>query len=231
MLQQTQVPRVSIKFPAFLSRFPTLHDLAHASLTEVILAWQGLGYNRRAKYLLETARILQDDFHGTIPQDPQILVRLPGIGPATAASLIVFTYNIPLVFIETNIRRTFIHHFFSEECTIHDRDIVPLLEATLDRENPREWYYALMDYGSHLGKTIPNPNAKSVHYAMQKPFRGSDRELRGNILRMLGSGACQFDMIVQKLNEDPSRVEKILQLLQKEGMICEDNYYWNIASV
>ena len=126
-----------------------------------------MGYNRRALYLKKAAEIIITKYKGVIPREPDVLDDLPGIGKATARSIIVFIYNIPLAFIETNIRRTFIHHFFSDRTNIDDKDILPLVEKTLDKDSPREWYYALMDYGSHLPKITTNPNTRSKHYTKQ----------------------------------------------------------------
>ena len=98
------------------------------------------------------------------------------------------------MFIETNIRSVFIHFFFSslpgQESSwagrlIHDQEIFPLIEKTLDAKNPREWYWALMDYGTMLKEKYKNPNKKSVHYHIQTPFKGSNREVRGKILKQL----------------------------------------------
>lgn len=144
-----------------------------------------MGYNRRALYLHGIAQAVVSQYGGQLPQDPAELVKLPGIGPNTAGSIAAFAYDAPVVFIETNIRRVFIHHFFNEAETVHDRQLLPLIERALDHEHPRQWYYALMDYGSHLAKTVPNPNRRSHHYSVQSKFKGSDRQLRGSILRAL----------------------------------------------
>ncbi|MFA9289222.1 MAG: hypothetical protein ACEQSA_05080 [Weeksellaceae bacterium] len=227
MLQQTQVPRVMTKFPEFLKQFPDFATLASASLPQLLGAWQGMGYNRRAKYLQQIAEKIVHEHNGILPQDPELLEKLPGIGPATARSIIVYSYNLPLVFIETNIRRIFIHHFFSNAETVHDRDIYPLVEKSLDTSNPREWYYALMDYGTYLGKTVPNPNRKSKHYTKQSSFQGSKRKIRGEILRML----LQYNTlseaeILQHYEGDEIRAKEVLMDLIKEQFIKQkDNSY------
>ena len=112
MLQQTRVERVLSKYPEFLGRFPDIEVLARAPRHEVLLAWQGLGYNRRALALHETARRVRDEFHGMVPLDRTLLDSLPGIGRATAGAIVVFSTNRPEIFIETNIRRVYIHLFF-----------------------------------------------------------------------------------------------------------------------
>ncbi|MFP4509067.1 MAG: A/G-specific adenine glycosylase [Spirochaetaceae bacterium] len=114
MLQQTQVSRVIPRFHEFLTLFPDVYALASAPLRDVIASWSGLGYNRRARFLHETARRVVDEYRGRIPEDVGVLRTFPGIGVNTAGSISCFAYNTPVVFIETNIRRSMIYHFFSE---------------------------------------------------------------------------------------------------------------------
>ena len=147
MLQQTQVERVLGKYPLFIASFPDFQTISCASLKDVLLHWQGLGYNRRAVNLWKTAQAVVEGFHGDLPETREELIRMPGIGRATAGAILAFAFNRPVVFIETNIRRAFIHHFFQDRKDVRDSEILPLVEATLDYENPRQWYYALMDYG------------------------------------------------------------------------------------
>ncbi len=182
MLQQTQVPRVIQKYKEFLTTFPTLAVLAQAELPDVLRVWQGMGYNRRGKYLWQAARELQATSY-KLDLTPAELDALPGIGPATAASIYCFTYNKPVVFIETNIRKVYLFHFFPDREEVGDDELLPYIQKTMDYENPREWYYALMDYGSYLSKMVPNPNRKSKHYVRQAKFEGSDRQIRGALLR------------------------------------------------
>lgn len=185
MLQQTQVSRILIKYPEFLQKFPNFYSLAAASLTDLLSVWKGIGYNRRALYLKSLAERVVKEYGGVLPDDLKILATFPGIGPATAASIIVYSFNKPVAFIETNIRRIFIHFFFQDREDVHDKEIFPLVEKTIDKKNPREWYWALMDYGTMLAKTVPNSNRKSKHYVIQSKFEGSVRQLRGIILQLL----------------------------------------------
>ncbi len=220
MLQQTQVPRVIPKYKAFIKKFPTFAALARASVPQVLTAWQGLGYNRRALYLKQTAERVASEYGGTLPRDTDALTDLPGIGPNTAGAIQAYAFNMPVVYIETNIRRIFIHHFFPTKRAVHDADILPLLEKTLDRKNPRAWYSALMDYGTHLAKTIENPNRKSEHYAKQSKFEGSDRQLRGKILKiLLENKKISERELVKKLGQRQGRIEKILKGLVQEGFV------------
>ena len=185
MLQQTQVTRVTAKYHEWMETFPTLETLAAATVAEVSREWQGLGYNRRGLWLQRAAAMVIDRHGGQLPHDPVALVTLPGIGPNTAGSIAAFAYNEPVVFIETNIRRVFIHEFFADADEVDDKDLQPLIEATLDRDEPRQWYYALMDYGSWLARAVPNPNRRSRHYAVQSKFEGSLRQVRGEVLRQV----------------------------------------------
>ena len=206
MLQQTQTARVAQKFPLFIAAFPDFKSLGQASLKEVLLQWQGLGYNRRGMYLQRAAQIIMKDHNGILPNDPEILVNLPGIGKATAASICAFAFNNPTIFIETNIRAVFIHHFFIGREQVHDNEIVPLVEASIDKEHARDWYYALMDYGVMLKKTLVNPSRKSKHHTKQSKFEGSDRQIRGMILRILTQ------------SQAPISCEELIALTQKESL-------------
>lgn len=216
MLQQTQVSRVLEKFPQFIDRFGSFEELAAASPADVIAAWQGLGYNRRALNLQKLAQTID----GTLPSDPVELIKLPGIGPGTAGSIVAFAYDAPVVFIETNIRRVFIHHFFEDQEGIDDKQLLPLVEEALDREHPREWYYALMDYGTHLAKTVPNPNRRSKHHSVQSKFEGSDRQIRGAVLRALLNGPTEEKQLVEQTKcSDKVRLTKVLAGLINDGLI------------
>ena len=220
MLQQTQVERVTTKFPEFINRFPDFISLANAPLAEVLRAWQGMGYNRRAIALQKCAQRVVSECDGILPPDVETLATFPGIGKATASSIAAFAFNEPVVFIETNIRRVFIHFFFEDTDTVTDAEIFPLVEQALYQENPRIWYWALMDLGTALKKTVPNPNRRSAHYTRQAPFEGSDRKIRGMILKLLvaGPGREQKE-ITELVSGDPDRVGRILVSLEREGFI------------
>lgn len=220
MLQQTQVERVREKYPTFLAEFPNLRALAAAPLERVLAAWQGLGYNRRAVNLKRCAEAVVASLGGEVPADPNELVRLPGIGTYTSRAVAAFAFNTPLPFIETNIRSVYIHHFFADQSSIHDRDLMPLIEQTLDRGNPREWYYALMDYGSHLKRLHGNPSRRSSHHTRQTPFKGSNREVRSRILRaVLENPGISRDALEKAVGASSEIVGKNLEQLAAEGFI------------
>ena len=112
MLQQTQVERVIPYYTRFLKKFPTVRALAKAPLSQVLIAWQGLGYNRRAKMLHEAAKEVVRGHGGLFPRTALELEKLPGVGPYTAHAVAAFAYNEDGICIETNIRTAVTHHFF-----------------------------------------------------------------------------------------------------------------------
>lgn len=219
MLQQTQVARVLIKYPLFKRQFSSFKKLAEANTATLLAAWQGMGYNRRALYLKAAAGIICSDYKGILPIDPIQLDELPGIGYATACSIVAFSFNKPVVFIETNIRRVFIHHFFSDSTEVSDDDILPFVEKTLDRKNPREWYWALMDYGAYLATQGDNPNKKSKQYVKQKKFKGSVREVRGGIIKLLLQKPHTLGEM-EIIYKNDERLFTVLEQLEKEGFIA-----------
>lgn len=220
MLQQTQVQRVAGKYERFIEVFPDFSSLARSSLQAIFREWQGLGYNRRAIALKQIAQKVVEEFRCNLPSSPETLATFPGIGKATAAAISVFAFHKPVVFIETNIRRVFIHSFFQDENNVKDTRILPLVEKTLDTSNPRTWYYALMDYGVMLKREYENPNRKSAHYQKQSPFQGSNRQIRGMILKILAcSSYISESEIVERLQVNPEKVRDNLIQLQKEGFL------------
>ena len=211
MLQQTQVSRVILKYEEFIKKIPTIESLAKASKAEVLTLWQGLGYNRRALFLKKTCetlfaeslkspkstskdrtRIRAQTKSPQFPTTREELLQLPGIGQSTAGALLAFAFNKPVPFIETNIRAIFLYFFFKESSSVSDIHIYELLQETLNhkkqKENPREWYYALYDYGTmlkaKLGREKTALHKQSKHYNKQSTFKGSNREIRGAILRL-----------------------------------------------
>jgi A/G-specific adenine glycosylase len=220
MLQQTQAERVLLKYGPFIARFPDFQALSRAGLNDVLAAWQGLGYNRRAINLKDTAGEIISRYSGRIPESTEALIQFPGIGKATAGAILAFAFNKPSIFIETNIRRVFIHFFFQDKKDIQDKEIMPLVEKTFDYKNPRHWYYALMDYGAMLKKQGSNPNRKSAHYSRQAPFEGSNRQVRGVILRhLLNNGTIKEHDLITLLGITPARGDKIISGLEKDGFL------------
>jgi A/G-specific adenine glycosylase len=243
MLQQTQVSRVVPKYSAFLTAFPDVGALAVASLEDVLRVWAGLGYNRRARSLKRAAEIVVEQYDGTVPDTVEGLTALPGIGYATAAQILAFAFNVGVPFIETNIRSVYLHEFFGDAEDVPDSAIIPLVEATLDRERPCEWYWALMDYGAYLKSSLPNPSRRSRHHSAQGRFEGSNRQLRGRLLAALlgiresssdaGPGSTPAGRTAQDLAREvrfePERVSTALSALQSEGLVVCEKGRWRIG--
>ena len=228
MLQQTQVSRVLPKYKAFLKKFPTIHDLAQAPLRDVLVMWQGLGYNRRAKLLHAGAKYVVHEHGGKFPKEH--LTIIPGIGSYTEGAIQAFAYNKSVVCIETNIRTVFLHHFFQDAKDVHDKEIKPLIKKMCDQDNPREWYWALMDYGSYLKQQGIKLNSKSAHYAKQSTFKGSKREVRGAIIKAL-SNANKTKQQLQSLF--PGRKEEVgeqIAILMREGFIQKNKLTYTLAT-
>src|SRR3989344_3976492 len=222
MLQQTQVPRVIGKYKEFLKSFATIQSLARAPLGNVLKVWSGLGYNRRAKSLHDTAKILAKN--GVHFNGPTGLLQCPGVGPYTRAAVRVFAFNEPEVLIETNIRTAFIHHFHSnvlQNVRISDVEILPLATLAARGQDPRTWHWALMDYGAYLKKSGVRNNSRSAHYAKQSKFEGSLRQVRGAILRQLSEG--------KQPRGDASRLRLALRGLERDGLIVKEKGKWRIA--
>jgi A/G-specific adenine glycosylase len=250
MLQQTQVQRVVPFYTKFIKQFPTPATLAKAPLSKVLAAWQGLGYNRRAKFLHEAAKMLnspaQKFFCASDDEgknfcagefSTEFLESLPGVGPYTARAVAAFAYNKPEVFIETNIRTVFTHYFYSDVLQktsirkVADTELLPLIEKALKKSNmqPRDFYAALMDYGTYLKASGIKLNSQSKHYTKQKKFEGSARQLRSAILRELLAKSATLQTLVKKTNRTIEEVEREVEKLKKENLISKKGSIFCIA--
>jgi A/G-specific adenine glycosylase len=235
MLQQTQVARVLVKYPEFLARFPDPAALAVAQLADVLAAWSGLGYNRRALSLQRAATMMVEQYGNRVPASFEALRRLPGVGPATAAAVCAFAFGRPQAFIETNIRAAFIHYFFPGRESVADSEILPLIERTMDRDNPRQWFYALMDYGVWVKRMFGNPNRRSKHHALQTPFYGSRRELRAQVLNALllvTPSAIAPEELRSRLPGPPRALDELLSVLDElagEGFLTRERCGYRVA--
>jgi len=220
MLQQTQVARVLPKYDAFVARFPDVRALAEASLRDVLVLWSGLGYNRRARMLHETARVLVQHHDGVFPASPEELQLLPGIGPYTAGAVCVFAHNAPVPLIETNVRTVLFHHLLTVEDRVSDALLLPVARALCPRGRAREWHWALMDYGAHLKAQGVRMNHHSAHYSKQSRFEGSDREVRGAIVRVLARQESISERgLLVRIEATSNRVRAQLKALHDEGIV------------
>jgi len=223
MLQQTQVGRVVPKYTAFLEKFPSSKILADAPLSDVLEMWKGLGYSRRAKYLHEAGKYITLE---GFPQTVEALMTLKGVGRNTAAAVLVYSHNEPYPFVETNVRTVYIHHFFNDKNGVPDTAIIPIIERTIDRGNPREFMWAVMDYGTHLKSSGVKNNTKSKHYTQQSRFEGSVRQMRGEILRLAQAGAYINSLEVST----DTRFDSALEALITDGLVVVSNNQLHIAN-
>lgn len=219
MLQQTQTARVIPKYQNWLREFPTVEALATAPLSLVLTLWSGLGYNRRGKFLWESAKLIKGR---SFPTTYAELRELPGIGEYTANAVLAFAFNQPAIVIETNIRTVIMHHFFETQGQVTDTEIREVLARVLPQENVRDWYYALMDYGNALKLSGVNNVARRKGYTKQKPFKGSERFVRGYLLRetlRLGSLKLQD---IHLPGYSATIITKVAEDLAREGMVSKE---------
>lgn len=233
MLQQTQVVRVRKHWERFMALFPTVDALAAAGTADVLAQWQGLGYNRRALALKRAAEACSAERAGALPETVEELQELPGIGPATAAGVMAFAFNRPSVYIETNVRTVFLHELFPDRDKVPDRELAPLVADTCPEDDPRGWYYALLDYGAHLKTLVGNPSRRSAHYARQSAFEGSRRQKRAELVRVvLAEPGIGFDELAERLDAferaagrdgvDGATFDSIVSDLVAEGFFRRD---------
>lgn len=222
MLQQTQAPRVVEFFKRFVRVFPSAKALAQAPVADVIRLWKGLGYNRRALNLYRAAQAIVSNHGGVVPSNLKALDELPGVGKYTAAAVLAFSFNRPTVFIETNIRTAYLHYFLKGRKNVEDSQIFDLVEETLYTKNPRLWYQALMDYGAMIKQTVGNENLRSKHYSKQPAFRGSVRELRGELLAQAIKNPITpktLKAYSNKVDKPISIIKNIAETLVSEGFL------------
>lgn len=223
MLQQTQVERMVPFYTRFIRQFPTPWALAKAPLCTVLKAWQGLGYNRRAKYLHQTAAIISNQgWHE----------KLPGVGSYTKAAVEAFAHNKPTVFVETNIRTVFIHHCFPRTPKVSDSMILVYVKKALKQSGmePREFYARVMDYGALLKKQGIKLNSRSKHYSKQSAFEGSERQTRGLILKALLRKPATLRRLYNITGRRKGDLTHVLANLSTEGLIQSKGNKFYIAS-
>jgi A/G-specific adenine glycosylase len=221
MLQQTQVARVIPKYQVFIEAFPAIERLAQAPLREVLALWQGLGYNRRAKYLHQAAQYVMAN-GGKFPDTEAGLRALPGVGAYTAGAVLAFAYNQRSVIIETNIRTVYLHQFFNDRTNVSEGELLRVIETTLPTRQIREWYAALMDYGVYIKETVGNQNSRSLAYKKQGTFKGSNRQLRGLLLSSVLAETRSIKELRAVLSGfSPERIAAQLDRLVEEGLLTQ----------
>jgi A/G-specific adenine glycosylase len=231
MLQQTQTSRVIPKYELFLSLWPTLKDLAGVALDELLYHWKGLGYNRRALNLRRSA-IASREWDWNLPTKQTELLSLPGVGKATAAAIGAFSYRERTIYLETNIRRVLLHCFYPDQEGVKDKELELLLGRLVQLvEDPKAWYYALMDFGVLLKHLLPNANMRSAHYTKQAKFENSNRQIRGQLIHLLSdTGAKEQQQVTTLLSHfEEERVLYCLRQLEKEGFVEETEGTYRLA--
>lgn len=224
MLQQTQVTRVQRYWERWMALFPTVDALAAADTATVLETWQGLGYNRRALSLKRACEQCSAERGGELPSTVEELMRLPGIGPATAAGVVAFAFDRYAVYLETNVRSVFLHELFPESVDVSDKQLTPYIADTCPQQGARSWYYALLDYGAHLKTLVSNPSRRSRHYTRQSAFEGSRREKRSFILKCVlaapdGIAENEVRHLLDAHERQASRDAVDADLF--EGIVCE----------
>jgi A/G-specific adenine glycosylase len=236
MLQQTQAPRVAPLFLAFIERFPTVADLAESSKGEVVRAWAGLGYNRRAIALSDGARMIVSEHGGRVPREVVDLRRLPGVGPYTAAAVASIAFRAPVPAIDTNVARIVARvRLGAEPSEVGSAGIGSMAEAWIDRAAPGEWNQALMDLGRQVCRSTPRchecPIAAGCRFLRddrhpsprrrpQSRFEGSQRQVRGAVVRELRSGGTvSLAGLASRTGHPPDRVAAAVASLASEGLV------------
>ncbi len=221
MLQQTQVSRVLPKYHAFLALFPDVSALAQATPAQVLKAWQGMGYNRRALYLKKTAEVVATTYKGIFPKSELELLRLPGVGKYTARAIMVFAFRQNVSMIDTNIRQIIVHFFF-DGLPQKEKDVELYADLLVPLDQSWEWHQALMDFGS-----LEMPNLRPRKTGQKKkntlPFKETDRYFRGRIVDALREKSWKEQTLIAHMSEFYEKpeafIERIIEGLLHDGLI------------
>ncbi len=223
MLQQTQVSRVVSYYQRFLKKFPTVHHLARGNRKTVLALWSGLGYNNRALRLHESAKIICKQCDGKVPDSYEELCALPGIGDYMASAVLSFAYNISVSVIDINIRRVLIHEF-GLPAEIQLPELKALAGKLIPKSKSAIWHNALMDYGAALHIEIKK---KIPPATKQSKFKGSDRELRGEILRrLLKNSQLKVSDLEQEFPAD--KVARVIESMVKDKVVKKTSEFIKI---
>lgn len=236
MLQQTQAPRVAPVFERFLARFPDVGTLARASRGDVIRAWAGLGYNRRAVALHASAIAIEREHHGEVPRTVDALRTLPGVGPYTAGAVASIAFGAAVPAPDVNVRRVVARVLHGREPReLAAGDLAAAAAAFLDREDPGGWNQALMDIGRELCRPSPRCEACPLRRGCrfraaahpgapptrrQAPFEGSARQVRGRIVAALRDRRSATLMtLVTAADVTEPRVLAAIDGLMRDGIV------------
>lgn len=224
MLQQTQVSRVIGKYQEFIETFPTVANLAKATLAKVLILWKGLGYNRRALYLKRAAEEIMEKFNGVFPKTETEIVQLSGLGTYTARAICIFAYRQDIATVDTNIRRI-ITHFFFDDIEQKPKVLDEIASQLVPIGKSWEWHQALMDYGALELQKIPLKRREipSGFSKKRKSFKKTDRYVRGKIIDMVRIGPTEENELIHDIAETCDRdifvVVEIVKTLVREGLL------------
>lgn len=236
MAQQTQAPRVAAAYGPFLERFPSVESLALASRADVVRSWAGLGYNRRAVALRDAARTIVEEYGGCVPYDTGALLRLPGVGPYTAAAVASIAYGRPVAAVDANVRRVVARVFRgAEPDELAPGAIRADADRWLDAVDPGAWNQALMDLGREVCRIAPRCDVCPLSAACsfrrsgrrgrpsvrpRSPFEGSLRQLRGAVVDALRDRRSLDDAsLALRLGAQPARLARAVEALADDGLV------------
>jgi len=227
MLQQTQVSRVVPAYAAFLKRFPTLATLSRAPLADVLRAWSGLGYNRRARDLHRIARL----HPRRLPATREALDALPGVGAYTAGAVVCFSRGESVAFADTNVRRVLGRALLGRIAT--EREATELDQRLVPRRGADRWHHALMDLGATVC-LVRSPRCAECPIARgcrssgravratprrQTAFATSDRRVRGRIVAVLREAQRGLSVAELRRAIGDARVARLTLTLEREGLV------------
>jgi A/G-specific adenine glycosylase len=237
MLQQTQAARVDPAFERFVRIFPTVTALAQASTGDVLRAWAGLGYNRRAISLVRAAQAIVRDHGGAVPYDVDVLERLPGVGPYTAAAVASLAFRQRVAAVDTNVRRVVARAALGKDPReVSARSVHSAAASLVDEREPGAWNQALMDLGREVCRPVPRcgscPLRRGCRYRVEgrrgtppvrpktQGFEGSVRQLRGRVVReLLSTPSVSLGQLCSSTGQPRDRVAEVVRALASEGMV------------
>jgi A/G-specific adenine glycosylase len=248
MLQQTQAARVEPAFRAFMRRFPTVRALASAPRADVIRAWAGLGYNRRAVHVHAAAQAVVREHGGRVPTDVDTLRSLPGVGPYTAAAVASIAGGTRVAAIDVNVRRIVARAGFGDGSAAPS-SVDAVAQRWVDPGDPGGWNQALMDLGREHCSAVPhcdgcplldacrwrraNPAGTPVERARtrQARFAGSMREVRGRVVDVLRTRSSAGTVaIAREAGFETSRVEQALDGLVRDGVVARSGRSYRLPA-
>ncbi len=245
MAQQTNLERVVPAYQAFIERFPTPTACAAAPLGEVLRAWKGLGYNRRAGHLHAAAGAMVAGHGGQVPSDLHALLALPGVGPYTARAVLAFAFEVDVGVVDTNAGRVLSRAVAGRPLALGEAQ--QLVDTMVPAGRAWEFGQALLDLGATVcvssgptcrqcpmrrrcrwaaaGQFRPDPARGSAAVSVaQTRFEGSDRQGRGRLVDALREGAVTVAALPAAAGwpDDPARALGMADGLVAEGMAVRD---------